>query len=152
MKRLKRLKLLHQLAHLKTEHAGKLLAEAQVKLTKEQQRMQALESYKTEYHNYLQNQQQSYMNSQQLLTYQQFLHHLTGVTDQQQNTISAILEEVTKRQTLWAKCHSREKVVGDLVERLQKDIIHEAEIKQQREEDLQVLDIFNTVKINNRSR
>ncbi len=135
MKKSKRFIPLAKIAANKELVTAKALGEVNNNLKNQKNKLNSLLQYREEYVLSFKQHGKKGMDGSQLHTYQKFLENIDNALNQQRGLIAAAESACEKQQQSWKAQHTKTKIMDNVIEKYQKDELHDENKQEQKDND-----------------
>lgn len=145
----KKLKLLLKLVKIKENFAAKQLAQANILIKKEKNKLTQLQGYKAEYINDYKNipNKNPVMNIKDLSRHSDFVGNLSNVIVSQENSLVSKNRILEERKAKWVNFHSKYQALKKYTKKIEDKIKEEKQKEEQKELDTMVNDLYQFKKL-----
>lgn len=124
-----------QVAQSREQVAVKALGESQQRLTEQQNRLQQLLMFRSEYANQFQNEGSHGISARRYQDYSAFLTNMDQGIVQLQQQLAWMQQELQKKRLAWIQSRSKTKALEEVIERDRKTQLWEEDRREQRDSD-----------------
>jgi flagellar FliJ protein len=132
MKRSKRLEIVEKLAQQREDQAAQALAQVRRQLEVEQQRLDELMAYRSEYQGYLDQQSAQGISIEQWRRTQGFIDQLGSLAERQQNAIDGWQKREQQVLAKWRELYQKRKNIAQFIGKVSMEEFVEADKKEQK--------------------
>lgn len=124
-----------QVAQSREQAAAKALGESQQRLTEQQNRLQQLLMFRSEYANQFQNEGSSGISARRYQDYSAFLTNMDHGIVQLQQQLAWMQQELQRKRLTWFQSRAKTRALDEVIERDRKTQLWEEDRREQRDND-----------------
>ena len=124
-----------QVAQSREQAAAKALGESQQRLTEQQNRLQQLLTFRTEYSNQFQSEGSNGISARRYQDYSAFLTNMDHGIVQLQQQLAWMQQELQRKRLAWFQSRAKTKALDEVIERDRKAQLWEEDRREQRDSD-----------------
>jgi flagellar FliJ protein len=124
-----------QVAQSREQVAVKALGESQQRLTEQQNHLQQLLMFRSEYANQFQNEGSHGISARRYQDYSAFLTNMDHGIVQLQQQLAWMQQELQRKRQAWIQSRSKTKALEEVIERDRKTLLWEEDRREQRDND-----------------